>query len=630
MAKIDPKFEFDMFRFLHRPLRMEDVKHDNFLEKYMSGMQAVWEQINAKVFTLAEINDPSTCSYEILKYLKSMVGFTDELNYITDKLSETDLRKVILLAVPLWKTKGLELGLRTIIRLFTGSDARIFNWFDYRMIVGEKAIGEEQLGEDAWLISLPGLVYRGTVGDVFLLIQFDDRTLKDGSRFQKQLQLFGPALFEVGGPIGQSNYYLTGHNWCIKSNYQDNVTYAKGMTFECYFRTGTLQNIPLIHNWDSSGKGIKLYIDTTTNEITYSLSDGRFTKTQTIPAGISLADGNWHHIAWAIDWRIGDVIVWPIPDRITSIWLDGTRILHEILSPSFNPGEVRSLGNIHIGAEHAYTAPRYDGDMDMIRLAGDARYDVDLVTITPPGVLYTEYQAEELDEFQIDVRVVDDGTLDRLQLKRIINLMRPVGERVNIVYIDFYDEFSGGKGKFTTQAGNSYVEKTDGIAYLKLQPEGVEHIDVTGCLEWTDYISQFRADIYAGTEFEVRWLVQDINNYYAFRVNSLTKRATLEVCVAGVRTPLAAPVKIDIATANPTLYYAFYIFTVSCFRDKDNGLTTIRAFLDQNRLFEVADPNFYKGTLGLHCPLGSTSWCSEVEMFQMPLEKDRINPQDKY
>ena len=150
--KINEQFEFDMFRFLHRPLRLEDVKNDNFLELYMKGMQQVWEQTNQKIIDLQGLNDPSNCPADSLKYLKDIVGFTVELDYITSSLSETDLRKVILLGVPLWKTKGLEQGFKTIIKLFTGFDARVFTWFDYRMIVGEKAIGEEQLGEDAWVI----------------------------------------------------------------------------------------------------------------------------------------------------------------------------------------------------------------------------------------------------------------------------------------------------------------------------------------------------------------------------------------------------------------------------------------------------------------------------------------------
>lgn len=626
MAKVNPKFEFDMFRFVHRPLRMEDTKNDNFLEKYMLGMQNVWEQINGKVFDLSGINNPSTCSPDVLQYLKDIVGFTKELDYITRNLSETDLRKVILLGVPLWKTKGLELGFRTIIKLFTGFDARVFTWFDYRMIVGEKAIGEEQLGEDAWLISLPGVEYKETLGDVFLLLQFDKKTLKDGSRYQNSLRTYGSFFYEEGGPIGQSSFYPVGSDWCIKSTSRPHFTFAKGMTFECFFKTDTPQTFPLISHLDESGKGIELVLNTVDKKFIFTISDGIITETREWAVVADLADNNWHHVAWVFDWlRFVD----PLNDDITAMWVDGVRIGREILSEFFTPHEVRSLDDIKIGSKTECGA-RYRGAFDIIRLAGDPRYSVDLETITLPATRYVEYQREELDEFQIDVRVVDDGTLDRLQLKRIINLMRPVGERMNINYIDFYDAFESGKGKLETISGNSYVEVTDYITYLKLQPDSLEHINVTGCKDWTNYIAQFRADIYSGKEFEIRWLVQDENNYYAFRVNAETKLATLDACVAGVRSSISAPVVIDIEIAKPSLYYSFYIFTVSCYRDQENGNTTIRAFLDSNKLFEVDDHNFKKGTLGLYCPVGSVCWCSEIEMFQHPLDRERINPNDKF
>jgi len=626
MAKIDPNFEFDMYRFLHLPLRKEDEKNDNFLERYTLGMQNVWEEINGKLFGLTYLNNPSKIRSDALTYLKDIVGFTKELDYVTNDLSETDLRKVILLGVPLWKTKGTELGFKTIIKLFTGFDARVFTWFDYRMIIGEKAIGEEQLGEDSWLISLPGIIEKSTTGNAFLLIQFDDKTVRDGSAYQNNTAMHGEVVFEAGGPIGQSDYYPIGSDWCVRTPYRNIFQYAEGITFESYFKTdNSSQTIPLIYDWDSNGKGIKLYLDTSSDEFTFTYSDGFITQTATWAAGISTADDTWHHVAWSVDWKADQ----PLVAGASAIWVDGTSIGSLAVNSSLNPAEVRSLDPKLVGSEDEYST-RYDGALDMVRLTGDVRYDVDNASITPPGVKFIEYQREELDEFQIDIRVVDDGTLDRRQLKRIINLMRPVCERINIAYIDFYDEFEAGKGKFATKSGTAYVEQFENVYYMKMPGDSLEHVEVTGSTEWTNYIVQARANIYSGKEFEVRWLIQDEDNYYAFRVNAETKLGSLDVCVAGVRTPLATPQPIDIEIADPDLYYSFYIFTVSCFKDEDGANTTVRAFVDFNQIFEVDDINFDTGTFGLYSPVGSVCWCSEVEMFQLPLETEKIKPNDKF
>ena len=60
MAKISESFPHDLFRFLHKPLRDGDRETFNFLERYLTGPQTVWEQeIHAKIFKLNELIDPA-------------------------------------------------------------------------------------------------------------------------------------------------------------------------------------------------------------------------------------------------------------------------------------------------------------------------------------------------------------------------------------------------------------------------------------------------------------------------------------------------------------------------------------------------------------------------------------------
>ena len=182
MSRIDPNFPHDIFRFLHRPLRLLDAEQgDNFLERYLLGPQTIFEDGFDRIEKLKEIIDPAKTRNDLLQYLKDHVGFTKELNNITQDLSDSDLRKLISLAVALWKQKGTEPGYQNIVRVFTGKAVRVFNWFDFRLIVGEKAFGEEQLGEDAWLISVPGVeASQDQSNNVVNLLTFEGN-LKDRS-----------------------------------------------------------------------------------------------------------------------------------------------------------------------------------------------------------------------------------------------------------------------------------------------------------------------------------------------------------------------------------------------------------------------------------------------------------------
>jgi len=624
MARIDPSFPYDIFRFLHRPIRRSDEDNDNFIERFLTGSQAHWESVNQSILDVQKIIDPETCRADLLQYLKDIVGFTKELRKITDPLSESDLRKVILLAVPLWKSKGTEKGISNIIRLFTGFQARVFNWFDYRMIVGEKAIGEEQLGEDAWFISVPGIDGSEPVGEALLLLQFDNLDeINDGSIHQNTVITHGSPIFQPGGAHGNSDYYLFGDDFCLKVPFKDIYDFSNGLTFETYFKTNSNDTIDIFSWFDSIlNSGIEFKAIPTTNEIYYKIGDGQTTQSASVIPTSTFDDGDWHHVLFEIDWSVGD-------HGKIAIWVDGTREVYDDLNSLFIPRLLKCEKDLVLFAEEV-EGDKFSGGIDAMRLTSDVRYDVTESSITPPATKFLEYVVEQLDEFQIDVRVVDDGTLDRTQLKRILQLMRPISERINILYIDFYDDFSSGKGQYKTVSGSGYTEDTDSVFYLKLPENSFEIVETGVSEDWTNYIAQQRCIIYSGEEFEVRFLIKNDINFYAFRINSNNKLAYFEKVVNGVRTSLATPQTIDVEIASPPLYYPYYVFMVSCFKNENTGVMTLRAFIDSNKIFEVNDSQFNEGTFGLYTPTGSVVWCSETEMFQLPLDYERINPNDVF
>lgn len=621
--KIDKNFAYDMFRFVHRPIRQADTEADNFLERYMTGMQTVWEMLDKKIKEIQDISKPEKCRADLLYYLKDIVGLTRELGNITDGLSEDDLRKIILLAVPLWKSKGIEIGFGNIVKLFTGFDSRIFNYFDYRMIVGEKAIGEEQLGEDAWMISRAGVEGHTPQGLALLILQFNNRNvIKDGSVHANPITAYGDYSWQIGGPFSTSDYYLRGLNFYLVVKHRAIYDFSSNWTMETQFNTDAEELIPLFHKWDYKlGKGIKITVNTITKEFTFKMSDGVTTQTLIRTVTQDLSDNTWHHIATIVDWEVDDGKV--------AMWVDGERIIFVDTNNALITNEINNDADLIIGEiEQGGEGSQFS--VDGLRITNDARYDVDMSNITIPGVNFVEYQEEQLDEFQMDIRVVDNGTLDRTLLKRILNEMRGASERLNILYINFYDQFENGKGQYRTIMGSAYGEKTDNVYYMKMPENSLEHAEVEGSDDWMNYVVQHRCTIYDGDSFEVRFLIQDDLNYYAFRVNTLTKLAHFEKAVGGTRTALSSPVTVDIESATPPTYVPYYVFMVSSTYNVETGITTLKAFIDSNKIFDIDNNEYNKGTFGLFTLSGTTIWCSEAEMFQMPLDYDRINPNDEY
>ena len=133
MAKLDDNFSWNAYLFIIDSIRDEDEKQNNVLERYMGGIQQHWENIFYDIdvrlptlWSLDEIED------EYLKYMLWIVGFTSEMAHITGALTDDQRRKLIRLAVPFWKIKGTELGIRDALRLLTGRSVIIWNWFQLR------------------------------------------------------------------------------------------------------------------------------------------------------------------------------------------------------------------------------------------------------------------------------------------------------------------------------------------------------------------------------------------------------------------------------------------------------------------------------------------------------------------
>ena len=104
MAKIDQDFPHDIFKFIHKPIREADRKDGrNFVERFLIGKQSIFEDTQKKIQTLGTLLDPELTPQPRL--LKDHVGFTRELNNITNDITDNDLRKLISLAVALWKQK---------------------------------------------------------------------------------------------------------------------------------------------------------------------------------------------------------------------------------------------------------------------------------------------------------------------------------------------------------------------------------------------------------------------------------------------------------------------------------------------------------------------------------------------
>lgn len=146
-----------MYKFLLEPIRIEDAKMGGnlFVKRFLEGPQTIWENNQTRIFALSDLWDLTKIEDRLLVFLKNIVGWTKELDVITDELDSVLLRKLIGTSIPLWKNRGTENIILSILFLVTGARNRIWNWFDFKFIIDETGMGEEHDGRDPWMINLP-------------------------------------------------------------------------------------------------------------------------------------------------------------------------------------------------------------------------------------------------------------------------------------------------------------------------------------------------------------------------------------------------------------------------------------------------------------------------------------------
>jgi phage tail-like protein len=141
--------------FIFRSIRHEDEQGNLFLKRFLQGPQSVWNSIQDKIDELQALWDVTAIDDRWLVYQKSIVGWESSLDHITDELTDDQLRRLISASMALWKSRGNEDSITDLLQLATGARMRIWNWFDFRWILDETALGEAHDGYDSWMIYAP-------------------------------------------------------------------------------------------------------------------------------------------------------------------------------------------------------------------------------------------------------------------------------------------------------------------------------------------------------------------------------------------------------------------------------------------------------------------------------------------
>lgn len=182
-----------MYDFLIKPIRDADqAEGGEFLRRLLIGAQTVWDIQTAQIQAIPKLWSVKDCPDEWLHALKAIVGWSSEPDdeIITSRLPPRTLRRLIAASGELWRTRGSEGAILNALRQVTTARARMLNWFDFRWVCDETALGEANEGSDPWCVHLPGTEERPEQWSHLRIV--DDGTL-DRNLVGKLVNLMRPS-----------------------------------------------------------------------------------------------------------------------------------------------------------------------------------------------------------------------------------------------------------------------------------------------------------------------------------------------------------------------------------------------------------------------------------------------------
>jgi len=129
--------DFDLYKMLPAMNRREDQAGTKDLEKFIACLQDVTDLQLCEIDSWTDILDPDTAPEQFVDAMLADLG-----NPFAFELTLADKRRLVPLLVPIYKSKGTNIGIVNAVRFFTGIEITIVPYVLGGMILGESELGD--------------------------------------------------------------------------------------------------------------------------------------------------------------------------------------------------------------------------------------------------------------------------------------------------------------------------------------------------------------------------------------------------------------------------------------------------------------------------------------------------------
>lgn len=232
------------------------------------------------------------------------------------------------------------------------------------------------------------------------------------------------------------------------------------------------------------------------------------------------------------------------------------------------------------------------------------------------------------DTYESNLRIVDEGDLNRTLVVNLLKLMRASGERWEITYLSFLDQFisDGDDSQWQKSVADSPSLTVSGGTLTLTDTSQFEWTWTNSeAVTWSTYMAFFRlrgtSTTTGPTGHGFAFYRSDVNNYYTARCVPADKKIYLYRVASGT------PVLIGTADLGSEPYFddVYYGYRAVVTVEETTKLR-IRIYVDGFEVLSVLDASpLAAGTVAVWHDSGETIEVSEVEVMDLPGESDYVD-----
>lgn len=612
--------QLSMYNFLGQNLRDEDqVNGGQFLERFFEGPQEVWKSTNDGILSLPNLHSPVLIADALVPYLAQIVGWSGDLATLFARLPVATQRRVVESSVAFWKARGTEDSIEDIIRLMTGARAEVWTYFDYRWITDETHLGIERDGYDPWTISHDPFTYEAVTVGAREFFSGDGETAQSESISMGEMDVLFVFIVTKGGrpaTMWQPSCVETmkfndldmNHLGYVESFYQGTdsqlrtdvywVRHVAGITGDLEWQVAKHPSVSY-SSW-------QVYAVRVESFRTASITSGR----------INYSPSGTEQFCDAVESGENDVILSLCSSKQGEFGIApvSPSVQLEFEEDGFTTCLARTEGT------GGLTEVKY------LLNAGSGDHIVELISVNLNGYFDGLGTGGE-QEYQI--RVVDDGDLDRELIRSLARLTRPTGERVWIFYLAFLDRFTTDDdlSQWTEENDGTNATVANGMLTLPggTGNETSVYVSVDEADVWDQYVATWR--VKGNDEFELLFYRSTEDDQYFVRVTTADfggDNGTIELYSNVAGTPSLIQ-SVSLGTGFDFENDVYHTIRIEVSRDGTEN--EIRVLLDAVLLMSEVDSDHSSGTIGVrnHVTAPKQVDVDEVEVFFLPAETDFID-----